>query len=94
IVVADSGNWDERTPGLTVSLRGNARFTLTVRTLAHASHSGMMGGAVPDAMLAAVKLLATLWDDDGAVAVEGLAARDAETPEYDEATLRAESGLL
>ncbi|MFN3949319.1 dipeptidase [Microbacterium sp.] len=94
IVVADSGNWDESTPGLTVSLRGNARFTLTVRTLAHASHSGMMGGAVPDAMLAAVKLLATLWDDDGAVAVEGLAVRDAETPAYDETTLRAESGLL
>ncbi len=94
IVVADSGNWDERTPGLTVSLRGNARFTLTVRTLEHASHSGMMGGAVPDAMLATVKLLATLWDDDGAVAVEGLATRDAETPAYDEATLRAESGLL
>ncbi|MFJ4038044.1 dipeptidase [Microbacterium sp. NPDC090007] len=94
IVVADSGNWDERTPGLTVSLRGNARFTLTVRTLEHASHSGMMGGAVPDAMLATVKLLATLWDDDGAVAVEGLAVRDAETPPYDEATLRAESGLL
>lgn len=94
IVVADSGNWDERTPGLTVSLRGNARFTLTVRTLEHASHSGMMGGAVPDAMLATVRLLATLWDDDGAVAVEGLAVRDAETPDYDEATLRAESGLL
>ncbi|MDT0115417.1 dipeptidase [Microbacterium sp. PRF11] len=94
IVVADSGNWDERTPGLTVSLRGNARFTLTVRTLEHASHSGMMGGAVPDAMLATVKLLSTLWDADGAVAVEGLATRDAETPAYDEATLRAESGLL
>jgi len=94
IVVADSGNWDERTPGLTVSLRGNARFTLTVRTLEHASHSGMMGGAVPDAMLAAVKLLATLWDDDGAVAVDGLAVRDAETPAYDEFALRAESGLL
>ncbi|MCJ1707965.1 dipeptidase [Microbacterium sp. VKM Ac-2923] len=94
IVVADSGNWDERTPGLTVSLRGNARFTLTVRTLEHASHSGMMGGAVPDAMLATVKLLATLWDDDGAVAVDGLAVRDAATPDYDEATLREESGLL
>ena len=94
IVVADSGNWDDRTPGLTVSLRGNARFTLTVRTLEHASHSGMMGGAVPDAMLATVKLLATLWDDDGAVAVDGLLERDAPTPDYSEETLRAESGLL
>lgn len=94
IVVADSGNWDERTPALTVSLRGNARFTLKVRTLDHASHSGMFGGAVPDAMLATVKLLATLWDDDGAVAVDGLRDREAETPEYTEETLRAEAGLL
>ncbi|WP_125132298.1 dipeptidase [Microbacterium sp. 10M-3C3] len=94
IVVADSGNWDERTPGLTVSLRGMARVTVGVRTLDHASHSGMFGGAVPDATMAAVKLLSTLWDEDGAVAVEGLAERDAPTPEYDEAKLREESGLL
>ena len=93
IVVADSGNWDAATPALTVSLRGNARFTLTVRTLEHASHSGMFGGAVPDAMLATVKLLSTLWDDDGAVAVAGLTERDAETPEYTEETLRDEAGL-
>lgn len=94
IVVADSGNWDATTPGLTVSLRGNARFTLTVRTLAHASHSGMFGGAVPDAMMATVRLLATLWNDDGSVAVAGLAERDAPTPEYTEETLRSEAGLL
>ncbi len=93
IVVADSGNWDADTPALTVSLRGNARFTLTVKTLEHASHSGMFGGAVPDAMLATVKLLSTLWDDDGAVAVAGLRERDAETPDYSEATLRDEAGL-
>ncbi|MDR2996895.1 MAG: dipeptidase [Microbacterium sp.] len=94
IVVADSGNWDQRTPGLTVTLRGNARFTLKIRTLEHASHSGMFGGAVPDAMMAAVTLLATLWDADGAVAVDGLQARDAATPAYGEDTLRDETGLL
>ncbi len=93
IVVADSGNWDQRTPALTVSLRGNARFTLTVRTLEHASHSGMFGGAVPDAMMATTRLLSTLWDDDGAVAVAGLRERDAATPEYSEQTLRDEAGL-
>ncbi|GAA3944738.1 dipeptidase [Microbacterium soli] len=94
IVVADSGNLDSETPGLTVSLRGNARFTLRIRTLQHASHSGMFGGAVPDAMMAAVTLLATLWDADGAVAVEGLSMREGETPAYSEATLRDETGLL
>lgn len=93
IVVADSGNWDARTPALTVSLRGNTRFTMRVKTLEHASHSGMFGGAVPDAMLATVKLLATLWDDDGAVAVAGLTERDAATPPYSEETLRDEAGL-
>ena len=76
-----------------MSLRGNTRFTLRVRTLDHASHSGMFGGAVPDAMMATVKLLATLWDEDGAVAVEGLTERDAETPAYSEETLRDEAGL-
>lgn len=94
IVVADSGNWDERTPALTVSLRGNVRLTLRIRTLAHASHSGMFGGAVPDAMMAAVTVLASLWDDSGAVAVPGLTERDAETPDYDEDRLRAETGLI
>ncbi|MGM1016592.1 MAG: dipeptidase [Actinomycetota bacterium] len=94
IVVADSGNWDSTTPGLTVSLRGNARFTLTVRTLDHASHSGMFGGAVPDAMMATVRLLSTLWDGDGGVAVDGMLERDAPTPAYDETTLRDEAGLL
>jgi acetylornithine deacetylase/succinyl-diaminopimelate desuccinylase-like protein len=93
IVVADSGNWDARTPALTVSLRGNTRFTLRIRTLEHASHSGMFGGAVPDAMMATVKLLSTLWDQDGAVAVADLAERHAETPEYSEETLRDEAGL-
>ncbi|MCH6229791.1 dipeptidase [Microbacterium sp. CFH 31415] len=93
IVVADSGNWDDKTPALTVSLRGNTRFTMRVKTLDHASHSGMFGGAVPDAMMATVKLLATLWDADGAVAVAGLTERDAATPEYSEATLRDEAGL-
>ena len=94
IVVADSGNWDSDTPALAVSLRGNARFTMRVRTLDHASHSGMFGGAVPDAMLATIKLLATLWDADGTVAVEGMTVREAHTPDYSESTLRDEAGLL
>jgi len=94
IVVADSDNWDVTTPSLTVALRGNVAFKLTVSTLAHASHSGMYGGAVPDAMLATVALLATLHDETGAVAVDGLGVWDAETPDYPEQQLREETGLL
>ena len=94
IVVADAGNWDLESPGLTVGLRGAVAFNLRVTTLDHASHSGMFGGQVPDAMLATIELLATLWKKDGSVAVEGLTSHAADTPEYDEAKLRLETGLL
>lgn len=94
IVVADSDNWTVDTPSLTVGLRGNVTFKLTVSTLQHASHSGMFGGAVPDAMLATIQLLATLHDASGAVAVTGLTSREADTPEYTEDRLRQEAALL
>jgi acetylornithine deacetylase/succinyl-diaminopimelate desuccinylase-like protein len=94
IVVADSDNWDVTTPSLTVALRGNVAFKLTVSTLAHASHSGMYGGAVPDAMLATIALLATLHDETGAVAVEGLGTWETDTPDYADEQLRQETGLL
>ncbi|GAA4683977.1 dipeptidase [Frondihabitans cladoniiphilus] len=94
IVVADADNWSTSIPALTVALRGNVTFKLTVTTLEHASHSGMFGGAVPDAMLATIKLLATLHDDNGSVAVEGLTTRETEYPDYEEAQLRRDTGLL
>jgi acetylornithine deacetylase/succinyl-diaminopimelate desuccinylase-like protein len=94
IVLADSGNWNITTPALTVSLRGNVRIHVKVSTLGHASHSGMFGGAVPDSMLAMIKLLATVWNDDGSVAVEGMASLDMDTPEYSEALLREEAALI
>ncbi|TFC52609.1 dipeptidase [Cryobacterium shii] len=93
IVVADSSNWDINTPALTTALRGNVTFRLTVRTLDHASHSGMFGGAVPDAMMATVRLLSTLYADDGSVAVAGLTSHDAPTPDYPVEQLRRETGL-
>lgn len=94
IVVADSDNWNITTPSLTVALRGNVAFNVTVSTLAHASHSGMFGGAAPDAMLAAIRLLASLHDTDGSVAVAGLTSRTSDTPEYPVSTLIRDAGFL
>ena len=94
IVVADSDNWDIDTPSLTVALRGNVTFKLRVSTLDHASHSGMFGGAAPDAMLATIKLLSTLWSDDGSVAVAGLTSRESDTPAYSEQRLADEAAFL
>jgi cysteinylglycine-S-conjugate dipeptidase len=94
IVIADSGNWDIGVPALTTSLRGIVNLTVEVRTLASAVHSGMFGGAVPDALTALSRLLATLHDDAGDVAVAGLTRRPAAPLDYQPERLRAEAGLL
>ena len=92
IVIADSGNWDIGEPALTTSLRGLVRMDVEVRTLTHAVHSGMWGGLVPDAILTLSRVIATLTDDSGAVAVAGLHRGPAADVEYPETRLRAESG--
>jgi len=94
IVLADSSNWAVGEPALTTTLRGNVRIVLTVRTLDHGIHSGMFGGAVPDAITALIRMLATLHDAQGNVAVAGLKASVASDLEYSEQRLREESGLL
>ncbi|MGL5911515.1 MAG: dipeptidase [Phycicoccus sp.] len=94
IVLADSTNWAVGAPALTTTLRGMVRVVVTVSTLDHGVHSGMFGGAVPDALTVLVRLLASLHGDDGDVAVAGLKTAEAADLDYDEARLRAESGLL
>jgi acetylornithine deacetylase/succinyl-diaminopimelate desuccinylase-like protein len=54
----------------------------------------MFGGAVPDAMLATIKLLATLHADDGSVAVAGLTSRDAPVPDAKDEQIREDAALL
>jgi cysteinylglycine-S-conjugate dipeptidase len=94
IVLADSTNWAIGEPALTTTLRGMIRVVVTVTTLDHGVHSGMFGGAVPDALTALVRVLTSLHHDDGEVAVEGLRSGVAADLDYDEARLREESGLL
>jgi acetylornithine deacetylase/succinyl-diaminopimelate desuccinylase-like protein len=93
IVIADSGNWDIGVPALTTSLRGLVRVDVGVRTLTHAVHSGMWGGLVPDALMALNRLLTTLHDDEGNVAVAGLHTSPAADVEYPQERLLAESGI-
>lgn len=72
MVICDDGNWKLGEPTLYESLRGHGKLTLELRTLETALHSGQFGGAAPDALLALLRLLATLHGDDGSIAVAGL----------------------
>lgn len=92
IVVADAVNADVGTPALTTSLRGMLDVEIGVGVLAHDLHSGAWGGAVPDAALALLRLLASLHDADGSVAVAGLVSTEGDDVVAQE-RLRRDAGV-
>jgi acetylornithine deacetylase/succinyl-diaminopimelate desuccinylase-like protein len=94
IVIADSGNASVDVPALTTSLRGLVDAVVEVRMLEQAVHSGVFGGPVGDALSALCRLLATLHDDNGDVAIEGLHNATKPVPDVAEEKWRAEAGVL
>ena len=93
-VIADSGNWRVGAPALTTTLRGLVDCVVEVRTLEKGVHSGMFGGAFPDALTALCRLLATLHDDAGDVAIGGLGGQTADPLDLTEAEFRHQAGAL
>jgi acetylornithine deacetylase/succinyl-diaminopimelate desuccinylase-like protein len=95
VVFADAVNWTADVPSLTTTLRGGANVVVETRTLRQGVHSGLYGGPVPDALTALCRMLATLHDEHGDVAVPGLVRGSAgSSVDLTEAELRAESGML
>lgn len=94
LVIADGGNWKLGEPTLCTTLRGHGKVTVTLRTLENALHSGMFGGAAPDALLALIRLLGTLHDEHGNVAVAGLWDFSWTGAELPEADFRRQAGVL
>ena len=72
ILICDTGNAAVGVPTLTTTLRGVVEVTVTVRSLSTAMHSGMFGGAAPDALAALILMLATLRDEQGNTTIRGL----------------------
>ncbi|MDR1431170.1 MAG: dipeptidase [Propionibacteriaceae bacterium] len=93
-VIADSGNWEVGEPAITNTLRGVGECVVTLRTLAYGVHSGEFGGVVPDALTTLCRLLATLHDDAGNVAVEGLVRTPGPELDYSLERLADETGKL
>lgn len=97
IIVADSGNWSAEIPSLTTSLRGNTCVDVTVRGLKHPVHSGQYGGPILDSNTLAAMLIASLYDENGDIAVPGIASQEPVgglQQDVDEAGVRADAGVV
>lgn len=104
IVLTDTSNFDTGLPSITTALRGLVTVDVEVRALKGAVHSGMWGGPIPDPTMALCKMLASLTNADGTIALPGVlekvkpltAAERAsiESLPGDRDTFREQAGLL
>ena len=94
IVIADSANAAVDVPSFTTSLRGLVDLVVEVQLLERPVHSGMFGGPVGDALTALCRLLASLHDERGDVAVAGLHVGRSDAPDLDASVFSKDAGLL
>lgn len=71
LLISDTGMLGPNQPTICYGLRGLAALQIDVTTANSDLHSGLFGGAVPNAVHALVELLGTLHDTDGRVLVDG-----------------------
>ncbi|MFF3008604.1 dipeptidase [Kitasatospora sp. NPDC057940] len=95
IIIGDTGNFAPGLPTVTASLRGMTVVEVAVTTLAGNLHSGAFGGAAPDALQSLVRMLASLHDEHGDVAVAGLAGGQTWSGvQYPEEQFRSDAKVL
>ena len=71
VVISDSAMFAPGLPSILSSLRGLAYFEINVVGPAQDLHSGSYGGAVVNPAMALAKILSTLHDADGRIAIPG-----------------------
>jgi acetylornithine deacetylase/succinyl-diaminopimelate desuccinylase-like protein len=71
VLISDSAMFDKGMPSLLFSLRGLAYAEVRVRAAKGDLHSGAYGGPVPNPATALSRMIATLHDDRGRIAIDG-----------------------
>lgn len=104
VVISDSAMFAPGLPSILSSLRGMAYFQIDVQGPSTDLHSGSYGGSVINPAMALARILATMHDGAGHVAIEGFydkvrdwgdAARgEIRALPFDEEHFRAETGAL
>ncbi|MFE5936581.1 dipeptidase [Streptomyces sp. NPDC056470] len=95
IVIGDTGNFRLGLPTVTATLRGMTMIRVQIDTLEGNLHSGMFGGAAPDALAALIRVLDTLRAEDGSTVIDGLPADSVwEGLQYPEDDFRADAKVL
>ena len=102
VVISDSAMFAPGLPSILSSLRGLAYFQIDVRGPGSDLHSGSYGGAVMNPAMALARILATMHDADGHIAIDGfyddvrdwgdVARRQMKQLPFDEKAFRVETG--
>jgi len=102
VVISDSAMFAPGLPSILSSLRGLAYFQIDVRGPATDLHSGSYGGGVMNPAMALARILATMHDADGHIAIDGfyddvrdwgdVARRQMKQLPFDEKAFREETG--
>jgi acetylornithine deacetylase/succinyl-diaminopimelate desuccinylase-like protein len=71
ILVSDSPMYADGQPALTIGLKGAVFGEITVRTGKHDLHSGLYGGAAPNAIQALCRIVTGLKDEYGRILIPG-----------------------
>lgn len=103
VIISDSSMYAPGLPAIMYSLRGLAYFEIEVTGPSHDLHSGLYGGGVPNPINELGKIIASMHNPDGTIAIPGFyehvrsltqEERDgfAALP-FEEASFRAETGV-
>ncbi len=89
VVISDSTMFAPGIPSILSSLRGLAYVQIDVRGASGDLHSGMYGGAVVNPAMALARILATMHDSEGRIAIDGFYDAVRPFPDHVRSAMRA-----